>query len=70
MGEYLRRRRDLYKALYTRVLSDSEMDEVMREDWHITTEDMVPYNELEKRREFHDAIAQQYRLRRIAQGKE
>jgi hypothetical protein len=56
----------LYYALRTRVLTKAEMKEVDSMGWWITVHEMQSYNELEKRREFDDAMLQQFRLRREA----
>lgn len=66
--EYSERRRareqqrcDLYWALRSRVLTDQEMQQVEEYDYRLTIGDN-PYNELEKRREFNDALLAQFKL--------
>ena len=56
-------KKKLYYALRTRVLTDEELKKVEQLDYHITVEMMVSYNEQDKKREFLDAMLQQFRLR-------
>ena len=57
------RRRKLYWALRSRVLSLDEMKEVERFDWQLCVAVGQSYNEGEKRREFNDALLVQFKMR-------
>ena len=62
------RKRKLAMDLQTRVLSEEEMQEVMRQGIYLFIENMVSYRKSDKQKEFNEAIFQQYRLRAIAKG--
>jgi hypothetical protein len=70
-----RQRRDLYTALWSRVLTEAEMTEVLRWGWQITIATSSfnpncsmsePYKQDEKQREFTNALSQQLVLRQLA----
>jgi len=61
------RRRALYWALRSRVLSEEEMAEVGRWGNSLNREPMVPYCAAEKTRELNDALLTQFRMRTAAE---
>lgn len=65
-GERDRHRRDLFWALRSRILTDTEMDEVARYGDDLNIESFVPYSPQEKMREMNDALLQQFKLRAAA----
>lgn len=67
---YETRRRNLYWALRSRVLSEEEMAEVGRWGDRLNIEPMVSYSAPEKARELNDALLQQFRLRAAAMSTE
>jgi hypothetical protein len=62
MVEMDRHREELWWALRSRPLTDTEMAEVKQMGIHLTVADGVAYLEEEKMRELNDALFQQYRL--------
>ena len=58
-------RRALYWALRTRVLTTEEMAAVEAMDYYITVEPCVAYYEADKRREFGDALLNQFKMRTL-----
>jgi hypothetical protein len=60
--------RELYFALRSRVLTESEMARVAEEDYYLIVENNEVFNAKEKRLEFGDALLQQFKMRAIAQG--
>lgn len=66
--EYQARKNKLGIDLQTRVLSEYEMAEVSGHGYHLFVTPMVPYSELDKQRQFNEAMCQQHRLRAIAKG--
>ncbi len=72
MAEREARKEKLYWALRTRPLTDEEMGQVAEFDYHLTVRMIAisetsasseSYKENEKRREFNDALLQQFRIR-------
>ena len=62
----IEKKRKLYWALRTRVLTDQEMAEVERLDLMLIIPYDMPFKESEKRAEFNAALLQQFRIRDIA----
>lgn len=60
------RRRELFWALRTRVLTNEEMAEALEHGDSLNIENMVPYTAAEKSRELNEAYYQQARLRSLA----
>ena len=56
------RRRNLYQALRTRILTDAELKEALGYGDRLNIEPMVPFMETEKMRQLNDAFRQQQLL--------
>ena len=66
--ERAQRRRDLFWALRTRVLTDEEFVEAQSHGEYLNIEPMVSFRADEKARELNDAYVTQAKLRAIAAG--
>lgn len=56
---------DLQHALVSRVLTDSEMEEVLNQGAYLFTKNMVPYMQKDVDEQYYKALQQQFRLRII-----
>lgn len=64
--EYEKRKRSLFFALQTRLLTPEEEAEALGHGTSLNIENMVPYREEDKQRELQDAWFQQRRLQMLA----
>jgi len=62
-SQIMARRRELIRALRTRILTAEEMDKVFCEDYRLLTSFSQPYNPTEKMREFNDLMLLQFKMR-------
>lgn len=60
--DYDAHKRQIYKALRTRVLSDAELQEALDYGDYLNVEPMVGYTEAEKSKELNDAFVTQHKL--------
>lgn len=67
--QHEQRRRDLYWALRTRILTPEEMEEVRQRDYLLAVQLGVPFYEKDKREEFNNALLMQYKMREISTPK-
>lgn len=64
------KRRALYWALQTRVLTDDELQEAEQYGYSLNIDMGVPFREADKRRDLQDAWFQQRRLQALERGKD
>ena len=63
-------RRELYQALWTRVLTFEEMERALALGDSLNIEEMTPYTAADKKRELGDAFYAQARLRSLVDTKD